>query len=93
MKNYDTNKTQIEFADGMSEHVWVKRYLDPIRAVKEGGEPSDEMADGFAGFVLDGILATKLIHGWEANDWECVLLVEQLITEAKEIVRYQGAKF
>jgi len=84
--NIDTNKTEIEFIDGMSEHRWVERYLDPIRAVKEGQEPSDELVDGFAGFVLDGILSTKLIHGEEANDWECVLLVEQLIIEAKEIV-------
>jgi hypothetical protein len=36
------------------------------------------MREGYAGFVLDGILAVKDIDGQEANDWECVELVEEL---------------
>ena len=80
------NETKSEFANGMSEGQWAARYLDPIQAVKEGQVPSSDLSGGLAGFVLDGILAVSLIHGEEANDWECVLLVEQLITEAKQIV-------
>ena len=82
----NTNETKSKFANGMSEEQWAARYLDPIQAVRDGQEPSSDLSDGLAGFVLDGILAVGLIHGEEANDWECVLLVEQLITEAKQIV-------
>ncbi len=82
----NTNETKSKFANGMSEEQWAARYLDPIQAVKEGQVPSSDLSSGLAGFVLDGITAVSLIHGEEANDWECVLLVEQLITEAKQIV-------
>lgn len=80
------NETKSEFASGMSEEQWAARYLDPIHAVRDGQVPSSELSSGLAGFVLDGITAVSLIHGEEANDWECILLVEQLITEAKQIV-------
>ena len=82
----NTNETKSKFANGMSEEQWVAIYLDPIQAVKDGQEPSSDLSGGLAGFVLDGITAVSLIHSEEANDWECVLLVEQLITEAKQIV-------
>lgn len=82
----NTNETKSKFVNGMSEEQWAARYLNPIYAVKVGLEPSSDLSSGLAAFVLDGITAVSLIHGEEANDWECVLLVEQLIAEAKQIV-------
>lgn len=64
---------------------WRDTYLQPFYnlASDPNAEPTDEMQDGYAGFVLDGILAVKDIDGEEANDWECVELVEELIRYAK----------
>jgi hypothetical protein len=64
---------------------WTEKYLHPIQSVIQGTEPADELKDGFAGFVLDGILSVELIHGEEITDWECIELIEELITEAKQI--------
>jgi hypothetical protein len=63
---------------------WHDRYLQPFYnlASDPNAEPTSEMQDGYAGFVLDGILAVKNIDGQEANDWECVELVEELIRYA-----------
>lgn len=79
------NKTKSKFINGMSLDDWTKRYLEPVQAVINGQEPTNEMEDGFAGFVFDGITATELIHGEEANDWECIELIEEFIGEAKKI--------
>ncbi len=79
-------KTKAEFINGMQLSEWTDRYIKPIQAVIDGEEATDEIHDGFAGFVLDGVLSVSLIHGEEANDWECVLLVEELIDAAKKIV-------
>lgn len=63
---------------------WNIRYLAPLINVANGlMEPSDELRSGFAGFVLDGILAVKDIDGQDSNDWECVEMVEELIKYAK----------
>jgi hypothetical protein len=63
---------------------WHDRYLQPFYNLANDpkAEPTSEMQDGYAGFVLDGILAVKDIDGQEANDWECVELVEELIRYA-----------
>ena len=62
---------------------WHRRYLAPlINIYNRLMEPSDELTSGFAGFVLDGILAVKDIDGSELTDWECVELIEELIRYA-----------
>jgi len=66
---------------------WTDRYLKPVMAHATNQAPAtQEMEDGFAGFILDGILAVKDIAGEEANDWECVELVEELIKYAQMCV-------
>lgn len=65
---------------------WCETYLVPVIGVLEGvSEPTQDMVDGFAGFILDGILSVRDIDGEDANDWECVELVETLISFAKQI--------
>ena len=68
----------------MTSQDWHDRYLQPFHnlASDPNAGPTDEMQDGYAGFVLDGILAVKDIDGQEASDWECVELVEELIRYA-----------
>jgi hypothetical protein len=70
--------------DKITAQEWHDRYLQPFYnlASDPNAEPTSEMQDGYAGFVLDGILAVKDIDGQEANDWECVELVEELIRYA-----------
>jgi len=63
---------------------WHTLYVAPLINIHHHlMEPSDELTSGFAGFVLDGVLAVKNIDGEEANDWECVELVEELIRYAR----------
>lgn len=70
----------------MTYQDWYARYLEPMIAmVHANAEPTDEMTSGFAGLVLDGILAVKDIDGQEMNDWECVELVEELIRYARSV--------
>ena len=70
--------TQIKLSD------WQDRYLNPVVAYATNqAPPTHEMEDGFAGFILDGILAVRDIPGEEANDWDCVELVEELIKHAQ----------
>lgn len=65
---------------------WHMLYVAPLINIHNRlMEPSDELTSGFAGFVLDGILAVKDIDGEEANDWECVELVEELIRYARAV--------
>ena len=65
---------------------WYEMYLVPVIAVANGAiEPTQVMRDGFAGFILDAILAVKSIDGEEASDWDCVLMIEELIQFAKRI--------
>lgn len=67
---------------------WHRTYLAPLIYVHGGLiEPSEELESGFAGFVLDGILAVKDIDGEEANDWECVEMVAELVKYAKKLER------
>lgn len=58
----------------MNLDEWNERYLRAVIAVADGSaEPTGEMQDGFAGFVLDGILAMKDVEaGTELNDWDLV---------------------
>lgn len=56
----------------MNLDEWNKRYLGAVIAVAEGSaKPTDEMEDGFAGFVLDGILAIKDVIT-DLSDWDLV---------------------
>jgi len=64
---------------------WIETYLAPVLSVIEGNEPPDEFNDGFAGFVLEGIIATNRIHGEDATDWECVELVQHFIERTMQI--------
>lgn len=65
---------------------WHRLYVAPLINIDNGlMEPSDELTSGFAGFVLDGILAVKDIDGEEMNDWECVEAIEDLIRYARAV--------
>lgn len=68
----------------ITQQDWHDRYLQPFYnlSTTPTAEPTSEMQDGYAGFVLDGILAVKDIDGEEVNDWECIELVEELIRYA-----------
>ena len=56
----------------MNLDEWNKRYLGAVIAVADGSsEPTGEMNDGFAGFVLDGILAIKDVET-DLTDWDLV---------------------
>ncbi len=77
-------KTKAEFINGMQLSEWLDRYMKPIKAVVNGEAIPLEVSDGFAGFVLDGVLAVELIPGYELNDWECVMLVQQFIQLAQQ---------
>ena len=65
--------------------AWTERYLAPVLSVIEGNEPPSEFNDGFAGFVLEGIIATNRIHGEDATDWECVELIQSFIESVMQI--------
>ena len=65
--------------------AWTETYLAPVLSVIEGNEPPSEFNDGFAGFILEGITAVDRIHGEDANDWECVCLVQHFIESAMQI--------
>lgn len=68
----------------MNVEQWEAQFLRPIRRYVEDGErPSAEMLDGFAGFVLDGVLAVKDIDGAQVGDWDCVELVAELVDLAR----------
>lgn len=68
----------------LTSSEWHTRYVAPLINIHYGlSEPSDELRSGFAGFVLDGILAVKDIDGEDSNDWECVEMVEELVRYAK----------
>jgi hypothetical protein len=58
----------------MTLDEWNNRYLGAVIAVADGSaKPTDEMEDGFAGFVLDGILAIKDVEPHhELSDWDLV---------------------
>lgn len=65
------NTTQ-QKGNTMNLDEWNQRYLGAVIAVADGSaEPTDEMEDGFAGFVLDGILAIKDVQT-DLNDWDLV---------------------
>lgn len=65
---------------------WYEIYRRPLDEVVLGAkEPSDEIATGLAGNVIDGILAVKDIDGQYATDWECVLIIEEYIAVAKMV--------
>ena len=65
---------------------WTMMYFNPVKDVALGvAPPTEAMSDGFAGFVLDGILAVKEIEGQEANDWECVEMIGEFVSYAKLI--------
>ena len=72
----ETDKTTVQ--------EWQDRYMQPFYNLANDptAGPTSEMEEGYAGFVLDGILAVKDIDGEYANDWECIELVEELIRYA-----------
>ena len=65
---------------------WCEMYLVPVIAVANGViKPTPAMEDGFSGFILDAILATKDVDGESASDWDCVLMIDELIDFAKRV--------
>lgn len=62
---------------------WEEFFLNPMLAVADGKEPTDEIESGLAGFTMDAILATKEISGELATDWECVEMIHRLIEAAR----------
>lgn len=66
----------------MTYEEWYETYMRPFEKIEEGDKPIQSIEDGFDGYVLDGILATKDIDGEEITDWECVEEIQKLITVA-----------
>lgn len=66
----------------MSEKIttesWNERYLQPFASDDTLQEAIDSYG-GFAGWVLDGVLATKDIDGDEATDHDCLELISGLV--------------
>lgn len=71
----------------MNLDEWNKRYLGAVIAVADGSaEPTGEMEDGFAGFVLDGILAMRDVEaGIDLNDWDLVEHIAEFCEVAVKI--------
>jgi len=80
-------------AVSMTPTEWHDCYVSPLILLGQGDAPLGALAEGFDGFVLDGILATKDIDGEHQTDWDCVLAIKELIETAMEVrdayVRYE----
>ncbi len=59
---------------------WYKRYLQPFTSDDKLQEAIDAYG-GFAGWVLDGVLAIKDVEGEQANDDECLQIISLLTKE------------
>jgi hypothetical protein len=66
-------------SETMKYEEWYAAYVAPFEQIANGGEAIDPIEDGFDGYVLEGILATKDIDGQEITDWECVEEIQKLI--------------
>jgi len=69
----------------MTPNEWHDTFVLPIVLIGQGDKPLGAIEEGFDGFVLDGILATKDIDGEHQTDWDCVLEIKDLIERAIEI--------
>ena len=65
------NKTEITLDE------WHERYLQPFTSDETLQKAIDDYG-GFAGWVLDGVLAVKDVGGQWATDHECLELIRLL---------------
>ena len=64
---------------------WHERYLQPFTSDEKLQEVIDAYG-GFAGWVLDGVLAMKDVEGELATDHECLEIISLLTKEYLEAV-------
>ena len=64
---------------------WHERYLEPFTSDDKLQEIINAYG-GFAGWVLDGVLAMKDVEGEWANDHECLEIISLLIKEYLDAV-------
>lgn len=64
---------------------WHERYLQPFTSDEKLQEAIDDYG-GFAGWVLDGVLAMKDVDGEWANDHECLEIISLLTKEYLDAV-------
>jgi hypothetical protein len=67
-------------SEKITAQLWNEQYLIPFAS----DETLQEVIDGyggFAGWVLDGVLATKDIDGEEATDHDCLELISELVSK------------
>ena len=65
---------------------WHERYLQPFASDKTLQEAIDAYG-GFAGWVLDGVLAMKDVEGEWATDHECLEIISLLTKEYLDAVK------
>ena len=59
---------------------WHTKYLEPFTTDEKLQEVIDAYG-GFAGWVLDGVLAMKDVEGEYATDHECLEIISLLVGE------------
>ena len=64
---------------------WNERYLQPFTSDDTLQEAIDAYG-GFAGWVLDGVLAMKDVEGEWDNDHECLEIISLLIKKYLDAV-------
>jgi len=64
---------------------WHERYLEPFTSDDKLQEIIDAHG-GFAGWVLDGVLAIKDVDGQYATDHECLEIISLLTKEYLDAV-------
>lgn len=69
----------------MTVDEWVSLYLSPFDDETQLKELILAQG-GFAGWVLDGVLASKNIDGQEATDHECLEMISLLTTKYLDAV-------
>lgn len=72
--------------DTLSLDRWHESYLTPFTDDKLLQERIDDYG-GFAGWVLDGIVALKDVDGQDATDHECLEIIQLLVGEYLDAVK------
>jgi len=71
--------------DKLTLDAWHEVYLTPFTDDKLLQTRIDDDG-GFAGWVLDGVLALKNVDGQEATDHECLEIIALLVREYLDAV-------
>lgn len=69
----------------MTLDEWHETYLQPFTSDEKLQEAIDDYG-GFAGWVLDGVLAMKDVEGEWATDHECLEIISLLTKEYLDAV-------